>query len=1691
MIHNAFNKSIAAILILGIVLTSLPLMPMAPAQAREEQEATSFALEPPSESVPASPSAESQPEKANYQAETPVVDMPPPPYVNLQVTLETDDDVEHLDAILQELEVRDWTAAFYVTPDVAADHANVIKNLLASGQELGVVVEGLSTELNAEEQAQQLDEALSAVREAAELSDDYLIHVRLQDYVNHYTKLVETVKALESLGVASMSGVIGVDEGFSCQYCVENSRLMYPLPAEDALDLTLIPVSVVEESADPLPLDDARFQATAPDETRGPAAAQDAPPSPADMFAAAQAKYDSFAGPAPNLMQADVAEETAYVHDKYLTLIIHPSITGADEEAMARFTAFLDRVEEQSGTLVSTQQILDVTAQMMVAGYIGSLDINKGQDETCPNETVNLTVNWTALLYCPTYYFRIYGKYPSESAWKLLYQASHYVRTGSYSFDATATVPDPPTPNDDFYTFMVVGQSCSSGHEGCGFPTVQSHERNSTTSVNVKTCIDLEVKDKDIYVSTPAKRGDDVTAYAWIYNNGEQDAENVEVRIQDLAYGQPWNEETKTVASIPAGGRTKVSLPSSVWNVNIHQYIFTADPNDKIEEEDESNNRGETHTITGKITDEDDKPLKHLKVEYVRGGSAHYADFTDGDGKYVINSNLDVIQHNVNGIIRARLEYSPEDRTDKIKSKFYDDTKWDAGRHETYYKDTAAWPIKRDQDYSGKDVEFTWQQGGRTYSTLVQAFDYFKNLSATSFTAPNMTFEFMDDDYAHKTSYQSGDTIHMWETHTDDRCIHTHEYGHRVSNSWNTPYNPIDENWANYSSSLGRGTANHDSSICVADIASDANTDANDGWFWQLSGVYWDLTRDTVIATLKNDSPTTVKGFYDDYKARDAGRTNAQIQQIFRNHGYNTTGWTLVSAAAPMATLAGGAEFTDAYSHATYDTDSDARWDSLVISVGLNITTTGTYEVLGFLGDGSGKNCFARYSEAFDTGSQVAPLAFEGTCIYQKALTGTYSLVDLAVQDTESNLSDYRLNAHTIAQPYAYTDFQQPVVVPTGTYTEQVEDTDGDAEYNTLSMDIGLDVSEALTLSVSADLYDDSGEPVATSETGGIVVTPGTHTVTVDFEGQDLYAYGYDGAYTLRTLTIVSDEPCACHSKLPSAHNIFVSDPADVLYTTQVYSHTQFESPDAEFVDPTTDYGEDTDGDGLYNRLTVQASLSATAEVSYTVLAKLTRDDTLVANASYAITSGGLHTVTLHFDGMDVRRSRMDGPYTLTLHLRDDNRACLEGGLCQTGPVALVTTTDAYNYTAFQLPPEDHLTIAYGDHGSDDDSDSLYDALTVDLDVSAAKALTYTFAGSLADDSGQPVAYAQAVAALDAATQTVSLDFPGGDIWRTMDPDGSYVLDLTIEAPTGQHLLTLQDVYTTGAYAYTEFESPGTRFTDGYADQGTDANGDGLYDYLDVDVDVQTSVSGTYRLTGLLTDSSGGLLAEAENTTSLSAGSHTLQLRFDGMAIRQSGVDGPYALRDLALYDVDSIPQDSQTAPYTTTAYTASQFQSGGILSGTILGPTDAASQTLVLVEGPISRSDRAGRDGRYWIGSLYSGTYTMTVTPPPNLNLLGTSQMIDIQAGQATVVNLTLTGGVARRGWAGRPRRDDPGRRPHQRHHRDRRQRAVHYHPPASRQLPDSRRPGRVLFPQGWKRQQIHKRWGHLRGGLHAGGGG
>lgn len=118
----------------------------------------------------------------------------------------------------------------------------------------------------------------------------------------------------------------------------------------------------------------------------------------------------------------------------------------------------------------------------------------------------------------------------------------------------------------------------------------------------------------------------------------------------------------------------------------------------------------------------------------------------------------------------------------------------------------------------------------------------------------------------------------------------------------------------------------------------------------------------------------------------------------------------------------------------------------------------------------------------------------------------------------------------------------------------------------------------------------------------------------------------------------------------------------------------------------------------------------------------------------------------------------------------------------------------------------------------------------------------------------------------------------------------------------GSHDGVAYERTTTAVFAV---DSPKAHLTDHFSDDGV-AGGE-YYQALAVDVGVDVDQASRFTLAA---DLYAGDLFVAQATTEavLSAGSQTMTLLFDGQAIRESGLDGPYTVRHLLLVDNDPLP---------------------------------------------------------------------------------------------------------------------------------------------------------------------------------------
>ncbi len=120
----------------------------------------------------------------------------------------------------------------------------------------------------------------------------------------------------------------------------------------------------------------------------------------------------------------------------------------------------------------------------------------------------------------------------------------------------------------------------------------------------------------------------------------------------------------------------------------------------------------------------------------------------------------------------------------------------------------------------------------------------------------------------------------------------------------------------------------------------------------------------------------------------------------------------------------------------------------------------------------------------------------------------------------------------------------------------------------------------------------------------------------------------------------------------------------------------------------------------------------------------------------------------------------------------------------------------------------------------------------------------------------------------------------------------------------------------------------GLRITGVFRDQAIDLDGDGLFDNLTIEVQVEVLQGGVYNLNGRLLDQDDSLIGWAgTGAVNLAAGVHTLYLVYDSAPIRSNGVDGPYLLDSLNFYSTsDPAFSDVRLAAYQTFPYDAQSF---------------------------------------------------------------------------------------------------------------------------------------------------------------------
>lgn len=232
-----------------------------------------------------------------------------------------------------------------------------------------------------------------------------------------------------------------------------------------------------------------------------------------------------------------------------------------------------------------------------------------------------------------------------------------------------------------------------------------------------------------------------------------------------------------------------------------------------------------------------------------------------------------------------------------------------------------------------------------------------------------------------------------------------------------------------------------------------------------------------------------------------------------------------------------------------------------------------------------------------------------------------------------------------------------------------------------------------------------------------------------------------------------------------------------------------------------TDSGSDDDGDGLFDRIVLQADTQTVEAGRYRLFVGLrTAGGEELVRSGEADLLPGLGSIAVGFEAEEFIALGENGPYFVSfLYLvRLDPAGVLEAHRLES-----LGQTQAYQLSQLQRPPL-ALTGAVTDQAFDDNGNGLYDRLVVDVEVSALRSGVYSWSFKLTDRSLHELGFGAGSAFLPAGTHTIRVAFDGQQIGLS-GADGPYLLQDLLMFGVGASLVT-SEIGQTSPYLARQFE---------------------------------------------------------------------------------------------------------------------------------------------------------------------------------------------------------------------------------------------------------------------------------------------
>ncbi|OQY49358.1 MAG: hypothetical protein DRR08_08275 [Candidatus Parabeggiatoa sp. nov. 2] len=415
----------------------------------------------------------------------------------------------------------------------------------------------------------------------------------------------------------------------------------------------------------------------------------------------------------------------------------------------------------------------------------------------------------------------------------------------------------------------------------------------------------------------------------------------------------------------------------------------------------------------------------------------------------------------------------------------------------------------------------------------------------------------------------------------------------------------------------------------------------------------------------------------------------------------------------------------------------------------------------------------------------------------------------------------------------------------------------------------------------------------------------GIYTVLLSFSGEQIFQSGEEGPYELALNAIESKG---------FGSRLTVSTPA--------YEPTQFGELGV-IIKGVNDVAVDENGDGKFDFIETTLHLEVRTVGNYIVDGSLMNNEgsTLVNVAERFSLTQGRQDLKINWTGRPLRRSGLEGPYKGDLVIVDAHRQTVDH---------IEFLTQPYRSSEFAALLE--LDGTFNAQGIDTNRNGLFDILRIEFGANLTEAGTFKVGGVLKTQTSPRVVFSKTMMTLSTGPQTLTLDFRGPLIQK-LEMDGPYEVLVMLREPTTYEMLDgVRLEQKTAAYSFTDFEPlggppPAISPAGSSFDKGVDLDGNGLFDELHVEIDLELTTTDFYEWSARLVDVNGTEIGFDSRTATLNEGIATIHLVFDGQLIGENGVDGPYVVKGLLIYGRTGPNLVHSSTIAETQAYRASQFE--------------------------------------------------------------------------------------------------------------------------------------------------------------------